>query len=310
MTSAPGNARRPTPWQPQPQTTGACYSWQLGGLTLSHGWQPRTIPPARGAELLWPTGHPLSWRQANVEQILRAPWDLLYLAAGDRPLHTAPFQGWRLALDPERLCPLVVERAGHRLSPGRCRRRLLSSHALHLRCSEAQGLGTALRQLLLLTQGLQGAALEALINAGAERMLLDLIGQLLCGDLIAKASQQRPTARGSKVQIVDDLLAWIATHLDQPILLADLEAQSGYSQRSLRNIFHERFGCGPVQWIRQQRLELARRQLLSPSPGATVSTVAAACGYEHLSQFSRDFRAAHGQRPSELLREGRRGQPG
>jgi AraC-like DNA-binding protein len=244
-----------------------------------------------------------------VEQILRAPWDLLYLAAGDRPLHTAPFQGWRLALDQEQLCRLVVERSGHRLSPGRCRRRLLSSHALHLRSNEAQALGTALRQQLLLTQGLRGASLEALISAGIEGLLLELIGQLLCGDLIATARQQRPSARSSKVQIVDDLLQWIHTHLDQPIQLADLEAQSGYSQRSLRNIFHERFGCGPVQWIRLQRLELARRQLLSPAPGATVSAVAAACGYDHLSQFSRDFRAAHGQRPSELLREGRRGQP-
>ena len=136
--------------------------------------------------------------------------------------------------------------------------------------------------------------------------MLQLLCQLLCGDLIAAALQQRPTARGSKAQIIDDLLQWIASHLHQPILLDDLVRESGYSQRSLRNIFHDRFQCGPVQWIRQQRLERARQLLLAAPQGTTVSSVAGDCGYDHLSQFSRDFRSAYGLRPSELLREGRR----
>ena len=82
--------------------------------------------------------------------------------------------------------------------------------------------------------------------------------------------------------------------------------QSGYSQRSLRNFFRERFDCGPVQWIRSQRLRLARERLLNPQPQDTVGTIAAAMGYEHPSQFSRDFQQCFGCRPSMLLREGRR----
>jgi transcriptional regulator GlxA family with amidase domain len=143
-------------------------------------------------------------------------------------------------------------------------------------------------------------------TAGLDGVILQLVCQLLCGDLIATVQQQRPTARGSKAQIVDDLLRWITANLDRPIELEDLVRQSGYSQRSLRNIFHERFSCGPVQWMRQQRLQMARSQLLAAGPDTTVSSVAAHCGYEHLSQFSRDFRGAFGIRPSELLREGRR----
>ena len=115
-----------------------------------------------------------------------------------------------------------------------------------------------------------------------------------------------PDPLGSKARILDDLVAWIQAQLHQPIQLQDLVQQSGYSQRSLRNAFHERFGCGPVQWIRSQRLSAARARLLDPNPRDTVSQVAGDCGYQHLSQFSRDFQLAYGIRPSELLREGRR----
>lgn len=286
--------------------TGTSSTWQLGGLSLSHGWLRRTSASAECAALLIPGAQPLTWRQGNVDQILRPPDDLLYLAANDLPLLASAAQGWRLSLDPEPIIQLALEASGHRLSRGRCRRRLQSSRGLQLRGSPEQGAVAALRQVLQLGQTLPTAGQNALTAAGLEGVILQLLCQLLCGDLIEAARQQRPTARGSKAQIINDLLQWIVNHLHQPIQLEDLVRESGYSQRSLRNIFHERFQCGPVQWIRQQRLERARQQLLSPPGGATVSSVAADCGYDHLSQFSRDFRCAYGLRPSELLREGRR----
>ena len=113
--------------------------------------------------------------------------------------------------------------------------------------------------------------------------------------------------QGSRQRIFADLLAWIGDHLHQPLQLRDLVAQSGYSERSLRNFFQERFGCGPIQWIRGQRLERARERLLQPQARDSVSSIAAGLGYGHLSQFSRDFQAAYRVRPSELLRESRRG---
>ena len=71
----------------------------------------------------------------------------------------------------------------------------------------------------------------------------------------------------------------------------------------------KRFGYGPIQWIRGQRLERAREQLLQPQAHDSVSSIAAAFGYSPLSQFSRDFQAMYRVRPSELLRESRRGKP-
>jgi AraC-like DNA-binding protein len=52
-------------------------------------------------------------------------------------------------------------------------------------------------------------------------------------------------------------------------------------------------------------LERARQSLLHAEADDTVTAIAERCGFSSLSVFSRDFRAAFGVSPSELLREGR-----
>ena len=109
-----------------------------------------------------------------------------------------------------------------------------------------------------------------------------------------------------RAQLFDDLLQWIGANLQAPISLTQLEQISGYSRRNLQLTFQQRFGCGPIQWIRQQRLEQVRRDLLAAEPSDSVASIAARYGFSSASVFSRDFRAYFGLRPSELLREARR----
>lgn len=98
------------------------------------------------------------------------------------------------------------------------------------------------------------------------------------------------------------LLEWLREHSHEPISLSDMERRSGYSRRSLQKKFQNRFGCGPMQWLRRTRLQLALDQLQRPQPGDRVTSIARRCGYLNLASFSRDFAAAYGRRPSELLR--------
>ena len=107
-------------------------------------------------------------------------------------------------------------------------------------------------------------------------------------------------------RIFEDLLEWIRANLHAPINLSELERRSGYSRRTLQLAFKQRFGCGPVQWVRRQRLEQARQALLRPQPGETVGAIASRFGFGNLTVFSRDFKAQFGLRPSELIHEGRR----
>jgi AraC-like DNA-binding protein len=246
-------------------------------------------------------------QQRNLERILRPRQDLLYLPAGEGGPHLSSFQGWRVTMELERLVQLAAQMAEHRLSPGRFRRSLASWRALQLRHSPERELGAGLLQLLQLSESQTLRQQQHLELVGLDRSIQRMVVLLLCGDLILVARQQSAAEPGSKARIFDELLAWIEANLHHPLQLQDLVNQSGYSQRSLRNFFQERCGCGPVQWIRRQRLQAARQRLLNPESQDTVSSIAAQFGYSYLSQFSRDFQAAYQLRPSDVLREGQRG---
>jgi len=285
----------------------ATVCWSLGSLRVSHGVLGRCTPPRHGAVLLIPTGQPLTLHHTNLQRILRPSQDLLFLPSQAQGLHTSSLHGWQLQLDVEGLAQLAAELADHRLSPARFRRRLRTVMPLQPRQSPLRELNEALLQLLQLSSCEPLHHEQQLERVGLDRAIQRLIALLLCGDIIRTARLRPEALRGSKNQIFEQLLSWIEANLHRSLQLSDLVEQSGYSQRSLRNFFQERFGCGPIHWIRSRRLHKARERLLSPSPGETVSEIAADYGYPHLSQFSRDFQKAFSVRPSDLLREGLRG---
>ncbi len=103
----------------------------------------------------------------------------------------------------------------------------------------------------------------------------------------------------------DDLIDYIKENLDQPLNLTLLESRSHYSRRALQYAFRERLGCTATQWIRGQRLDLARQLLENPRPVDTVASIAIASGYRSLSLFSVDFQQRFHLKPSDLLREAR-----
>jgi AraC-like DNA-binding protein len=129
---------------------------------------------------------------------------------------------------------------------------------------------------------------------------------LLLSPSLRKILQEDPARPLDRVRIFDELLDWIRSNLCSRIALSDLERVSGYSRRNLQLAFQQRFGCGPIQWIRQQRLEHARRALLTADQSQSVAAIASRYGFSSASAFSRDFRAQFALSPSALLREGLR----
>lgn len=98
------------------------------------------------------------------------------------------------------------------------------------------------------------------------------------------------------------LVEWLLAHLDEPISLSDMEQRTSYSRRSLQLAFKQHFGCGPMQWLRRQRLAKARALLEQPGACHNLSQVAMACGYLSSASFSRDYLARYGERPSHAWR--------
>lgn len=125
-----------------------------------------------------------------------------------------------------------------------------------------------------------------------------LIVMLLLPDLLEAAAspfQAEPFAH-------QDLVDWLLAHLQEPISLSDIEKRSSYSRRTLQYAFKQRFGCGPMQWLRQQRLAKARGLLEQTAFQGGLRDVATACGYLSQATFSRDFLARYGERPSRVQR--------
>ena len=139
-------------------------------------------------------------------------------------------------------------------------------------------------------------------------LLLRLIVELLTPALLHEPRD--PDPRHSTSQL-DSLLDWMHAHCHESISLTDLEQRSHYSRRSLQYAFRARFDCGPMQYLRRQRLWLARRRLEQAPPGSTVRDIAHTCGYLSVSSFRRDFLARFAVAPSTVLarRSGRRGNP-
>ena len=138
-------------------------------------------------------------------------------------------------------------------------------------------------------------------------LIYRILALALCPQLQRQDQQGRRRGEGlSRALIFKELLEWIGANLQSPINLTQLEQRSGYSRRNLQLAFSQRFGCGPIQWVRRQRLALARQHLLNPSPSDSVAGISSKLGFSNLSAFSRDFHNTYGIRPSEMLREGRR----
>ena len=238
---------------------------------------------------------------------LDQPQDLLYLPGCAFEEETEHVRGVLFSLDADRLARTAAGMTGFRVSPGKLRQRLTNPHRLQPHTGVEREVLQTLQHTFPLLDA-PGLQLEGTLPLLAiDDLIYRSIALALCGDVIRSGPAHHAPRGSAKGVIIDELVDWIRANLDRPISLSDLEQRSAYSERTLRNAFQQRFGCGPSEWIREQRLTAARERLLDPRPGDSVSTIAQALGYRHLSQFSRDCHRAFGVRPSDLLRQSRQG---
>jgi AraC-like DNA-binding protein len=94
---------------------------------------------------------------------------------------------------------------------------------------------------------------------------------------------------------------YMEAHVDSSITLADLARLTHRSVRSIHAGFLSYRSYTPMAFLRERRLELARKRLLSGA-SLTVTTVSVECGFSHLGRFSIEYRARFGESPRETLR--------
>lgn len=155
---------------------------------------------------------------------------------------------------------------------------------------------SAVRELML--------ALRSSAAAGSGTVAIRLLMSTLdiTTELIDRESWQVGDARlGNATAHLDDIKMYFLAHLGDPDLNIDAAARANFvSSRTLQRLFAAA-GEHPAEWIRAQRLELARRELADPSqPESSISDIAARCGFRGQSHFGQVFAAAFGISPGRF----------
>jgi AraC-like DNA-binding protein len=162
-----------------------------------------------------------------------------------------------------------------------------------------------LHQVLISTLALINSAMASACSVHSmmrlDDLILRLLAMLLVPQLLEGAELDGDRRHPEGGFPLAELVEWLLAHLDTPISLSQIEQRSCYSRRSIQAMFNKRFGCGPMQWLRRQRLDRALGILQNQPATASVAAVAQACGYLSPAAFSRDFVARYGIRPSALL---------
>lgn len=107
----------------------------------------------------------------------------------------------------------------------------------------------------------------------------------------------------SRSRVIARTLQLIEANEGQPLFIGDLCRATQVSERTLRNIFHELFGVGPMRLLKVRQLREIRAALLRADPQRdTVTRIAARFGIWDFSLFARNYKALFGESPSRTLR--------
>lgn len=125
---------------------------------------------------------------------------------------------------------------------------------------------------------LESALLEiasSMMNPGARRV---------------RVARERAWLRATRDRLTDEFR--------NPPTVTQLSLCAGVHRVHLCQAFRIAFGCTPGEYVRQLRVEYARRLLTSTDE--SLSLVAASAGYSDQAHFSRQFRAAVGLTPGRF----------
>lgn len=137
-------------------------------------------------------------------------------------------------------------------------------------------------------------------GASGMRIAHDLVGMFATMLIDRLASADAADASEPAFQRA---LAYISDHLLEPLTLSEIAAGVDMSPRYMQSLFQKR-GMSVTGWIRERRLERARRALVDPAwASADILQIALAHGFADHSHFTRAFRKEYGETPSGWRRK-------
>lgn len=162
----------------------------------------------------------------------------------------------------------------------------------------------ALRNLvmrLVEAEHLEMLATPAAVEAAEGELLSAIIFMLATRPRAQPAHSGRPGV--SRKHVLERALALITTSKGAALYVEDLCRAAHVSERTLRNVFHESFGIGPIRYLRLCQLHRVRSALRAADPDRdTITRIATECSVWDLSRLAREYRSLFGELPTQTLR--------
>ncbi|NDJ19414.1 helix-turn-helix transcriptional regulator [Myxacorys almedinensis] len=154
-----------------------------------------------------------------------------------------------------------------------------------------------------LIQGILFTLKQELITAGIKPdLFVDQLKTTLVTHLLRKYGAQKVKiatyADGLPRHKLNQIIDYIAVHLDSGLELKELAQQVGMSQFYFSRLFKQSLGITPHQYVIQQRVERAT-QLLRKGE-LSFAEIALACGFAHQGHLNRHFKRLTGRTPKEI----------
>jgi AraC-like DNA-binding protein len=140
---------------------------------------------------------------------------------------------------------------------------------------------------------LLGEAARSLALATLVTFPNDVFGTLEAGGTAGTAAEPAVIRRA---------VAFVDANAHRDIGVAEIAEAARLGVRGLQVAFRRHRDQTPLEYLRQVRMEQARRELEGAEPGTTVAEVAARWGFSHPGRFAAEYRRLFGRHPSEALR--------
>lgn len=140
--------------------------------------------------------------------------------------------------------------------------------------------------------------------------LQETVLDMLCAAM-AQGILPTPDPHSSRIRhsrrIVQQARELVLSQASHRLSIADICRQLHVSRRSLQYSFQAVVGLSPLAYLRILKLNQVRRRLHDAQDfSGRVTQVATTWGFEHLGQFSQDYRRLFGECPSATLKHTRR----
>ncbi|WP_376797514.1 AraC family transcriptional regulator N-terminal domain-containing protein [Thermogemmatispora sp.] len=107
--------------------------------------------------------------------------------------------------------------------------------------------------------------------------------------------------QGGMPSEIASAVSYLRHHFAEPVRVERLARELGLSVSSLHHHFKAVTGLSPLQYLKQLRLQEARRLMLNE--GLDATSAAFRVGYQDVSHFNRDYRGLFGRPPARDIQQ-------